>query len=323
MSGNGKRIVFTGGSGKAGRHVIPKLLACGYQVLNIDLVDFPDPTAGVFTLKADLTDSGQCFNALTSHYNFGGYEGPNNASPPDAVIHFAAYARNMLVPVLPPHPPITNPQANPLQDNECYRGNTTSTYNIIEAACKLGVKKIIIASSETTYEVCFGQGDLSYPSFPLDESLDVNPMDTYAISKLCGERVARGFARRFSADIYALRIGNVIEPHEYARDFPKYVSDPACRKRNAWSYIDARDLGQICDLCVKKDGLGFQVFNATNDGITTTVPTKELLKQMCPETEVTREMGEWEAPLSNKKIKDVLGFKEEHDWRQYYTPEKK
>jgi hypothetical protein len=31
-------------------------------------------------------------------------------------------------------------------------------------------------------------------------------------------------------------------------------------------------------------------------------------------------MDEWEAPLSNKKIKDVLGFKDEHDWRQYYKP---
>jgi nucleoside-diphosphate-sugar epimerase len=208
-----------------------------------------------------------------------------------------------------------------LQDNECYRGNVTSTYNVIEAACKLGVKKIIIASSETTYGVCFAQGDLDYESFPLEETLDVNPMDTYAISKLCGERVARGFARRFNADIYALRIGNVIEPHEYARDFPRYVANPACRKRNAWSYIDARDLGQICDLCVKKDGLGFQVFNATNDTITTTVPTKKFLQQWCGNTKVTREMGEWEAPLSNKKIRDVLGFKEEHDWRKYYDPD--
>lgn len=34
---------------------------------------------------------------------------------------------------------------------------------------KLGVKKIVIASSETTYEVCFGQGDLDYTAFPLDE----------------------------------------------------------------------------------------------------------------------------------------------------------
>ena len=133
---------------------------------------------------------------------------------------------------------------------ECFKGNVVSTYNVIEAACKLNVKKIIIAGSETTCEVCFGQGDLDYHYFPLKEDHDVNPMDTYAISKLCGERTARGFARRFSVDIYALRIGNFIEPHEYERDFPKYVNEPTCRKRNAWSYTDARDLGQICDLCV-------------------------------------------------------------------------
>jgi hypothetical protein len=48
---SGKRIVFTGGSGKAGRHVIPYLLSKGHKVLNLDLIDFPDPSAGVFTLK--------------------------------------------------------------------------------------------------------------------------------------------------------------------------------------------------------------------------------------------------------------------------------
>lgn len=109
MTANGKRIVFTGGSGKAGRHCIPELLKRGYEVLNVDLTDFPDQSAGVFTLKTDLTDSGQVFNALTSHYNFSGYEGPNNAGPPDAVIHFAAYARNMLVPVRPLYKLITSP----------------------------------------------------------------------------------------------------------------------------------------------------------------------------------------------------------------------
>ncbi|KAE8858747.1 hypothetical protein PTNB73_08227 [Pyrenophora teres f. teres] len=282
---SGKRIVFTGGSGKAGRHVIPELLKRGYQVLNLDLIDFPDPSANVFTLKTDLTDSGQVFNALTTHFNFSGYEDTQ------------------------------------VPNNECYAGNVRSTYNVIEAACKLGVKKIIIASSETTYEVCFGQGNLDYTAFPLVEDMDVNPMDTYAISKLCGERVARGFARRFDADIYALRIGNVIEPHEYERDFPRYIQNPETRKRNAWAYIDARDLGQICDLCVQRDGLGFQVFNATNDTITATFPTKQFLEQYAPNTPVTREMGEWEAPLSNRKIKEVLGFKEEHNWRKYYNPD--
>lgn len=205
-------------------------------------------------------------------------------------------------------------------DNEMFQANVRSTYNVIEAACKLGVKKILIASSETTYGVCFSEGDTDYHCFPLEEDYDCDPMDSYALSKLCGERTARTFARRFGVDIYALRIGNVIEPHEYKRDFPKHVGEPMTRKRNAWSYIDARDLGQICDLAVKKDGLGFQVFNATNDTITTTVPTAQFLKENCPNTPVTREMGEWEGPLSNRKAREVLGFKEEHDWRKYYQP---
>jgi nucleoside-diphosphate-sugar epimerase len=273
--------------------------------LNLDLVDFPDPDAGVLTLKTDLTDSGQVFNALTTHYDFVGYQQGYPEPPPDAVIHFAAYARNMLVP-----------------DNKMFAANVTSTYNVIEAACKLGVKKIIIASSETTYGVCFAEGDTDYHSFPLEEDYDNDPMDSYALSKLCGERTARTFARRFrGTDIFAFRIGNVIEPHEYARDFPRHVGKPETRKRNAWSYIDARDLGQMCDLAMQKEnGLGFQIFNATNDTITTTVPTAEFLKQACPGVKITREMGEWEAPLSNRKIREVLGFKEEHNWRQYYQP---
>jgi nucleoside-diphosphate-sugar epimerase len=32
MTSGGKRIVFTGGSGKAGRHVIPELLKRGHKV---------------------------------------------------------------------------------------------------------------------------------------------------------------------------------------------------------------------------------------------------------------------------------------------------
>jgi nucleoside-diphosphate-sugar epimerase len=113
----------------------------------------------------------------------------------------------------------------------------------------------------------------------------------------------------------------VIEPHEYAQNFPSYLADPPSRYRNAWSYIDARDLGQICDLCVKKDGLGWQVFNATNDTITLRggdfKNTTEFLKKECPDTKFTREMGELEAPMSNRKIKEVLGFKEAHDWKNY------
>jgi nucleoside-diphosphate-sugar epimerase len=131
------------------------------------------------------------------------------------------------------------------------------------------------------------------------------------------EKTARSFQRRSGIDIYALRIGNVIEPHEYAELFPNYFKHPEVRRRNAFCYIDARDLGQIVDLCFQKNGLGFQVFNAGNDHNGAIIPTKELAERFFPDVPFTREMGEHEALFSNRKIRDVLGFEEQHNWQKY------
>jgi UDP-glucose 4-epimerase len=220
-----KRIVFTGGSGKAGKHVVPWLKAQGYDILNLDLKPLDCP--GVNTLITDVTDSGQVFNALSMHFDFGGFETGKGPGKIDAVVHFAAVPRVLLQP-----------------DNVTFSANVVSTYNVIEAAVKLGIGKIIIASSETTYGVCFAEGDKDYHHFPLEEDYDSDPMDSYGLSKVLNEKTARAFAMRYGADIYALRIGNVIEPHEYDR-FPAFIADPKSRKRNAWSYIDARDLVRL------------------------------------------------------------------------------
>jgi nucleoside-diphosphate-sugar epimerase len=295
----GKRIVFTGGTGKAGRHALPHLMSKGFEVLNVDLKPFNHP--GVNTLIADLTDSGQAFNALTTHFGRDGFKSGKPPAAPDAVVHFAAIPRVLIEP-----------------DNETFRNNTISTYNVIEAAAKLGVRKIIIASSETTYGVCFAEGDKNFHSFPLDEGYDVDPMDSYGLSKVVNEKTARAFAMRYGIDVYALRIANVIEPHEYDR-FAGFLADPPSRKRNAWSYIDARDLGEIVHLAIQKDGLGFQVFNAVNDTIVANLPTREFLNRYSPGVPITRELGEHEAPLSNRKAREVLGFKEAHNWRKYVT----
>ena len=290
------RVLFTGGSGKAGKHVVPYLVAQGHRVLNFDRV--PLGIDGVHDLLGDICDAGQVYSAMRTHA--GGDE--MDAGPAqlfDAVVHFAAVPRYGMVP-----------------DTETYRVNTVGTYNVIEAALKMGIRKVIVASSETTYGVCFRYGIVDPKVLPLDEDYDIDPMDSYGMSKKVNEVTARSFQRRFGADVYALRIGNVIEPHEYATVFPAAAADPGLRRRITFSYIDARDLGQIVDLCLKTDGLGFQVFNAVNDENSVPQPNSELLATYFPNVPLSRPVGERESLLSNRKIKEMLGFKERHPWRK-------
>lgn len=291
------RVLFTGGSGKAGKHVVPYLVAQGHRVLNFDRV--PLGIDGVHDLMGDICDAGQVYSAMRTHA--GGDEMEEGAAQLfDAVVHFAAVPRYGMVP-----------------DTETYRVNTVGTYNVIEAALKMGIRKVIVASSETTYGVCFSDGVVDPKVLPLEEDYDIDPMDSYGMSKKVNEVTARSFQRRFGADVYALRIGNVIEPHEYATVFPPLKEDPGLRRRITFSYIDARDLGQIVDLCLKKDGLGFQVFNAVNDENSVPQPNSELLARYFPNVPLSRPVGEREGLLSNRRIKEVLGFKEQHPWQKY------
>ncbi|KAH7401937.1 hypothetical protein DE146DRAFT_651995 [Phaeosphaeria sp. MPI-PUGE-AT-0046c] len=299
-STSGKRIVFTGGSGVAGRHVVEKLLSYNHEILNVDVVPLDNPN--VYTMKADLTDGAQAFNSLSCHFRVS-EPFMNPIQTPDAVVHFAGIPQPMRIP-----------------DNETFRINTMGSYNIIESACKLGIKKIILASSITTYGVSYAEGDVDYPHFPLTEDSPTEPMDVYATSKICMERIAGSFAKRFKGvDIYCLRIGAVIEPEKHAEKFDAYLTRPKDFKVHGWSYTDARDLGNMVNCCLGTDGLGFQVFNAVNDEITideSEGSAKDFLTRMCPKTEIRRGMGEREAPVSNRKIKEMVGFREEFSWRK-------
>jgi nucleoside-diphosphate-sugar epimerase len=290
------RVLFTGGSGKAGRHVVDYLVAVGHRVLNFDRV--PLGLAGAHDLIGDVTDAGQVYSAMRSHAGYDELETGKGAQVFDAVVHFAAVPRHGMMP-----------------DTETFRVNVMGTYNVVEAAVKMGVRKIILASSETTYGVCFSDGVVDPKVLPLDEDYEIDPMDSYGLSKRVNEVTGQGFQRRSGADIYALRIGNVIEPADYATIFPAAAADPGLRRRIAFSYVDARDLGQIVDLCLKTDGLGWQVFNAANDTSSVPQPNAELLARYFPDVPLSRPVGTHEGLLSNRKVREVLGFRQRHDWR--------
>ncbi|KRF46313.1 dehydratase [Terrabacter sp. Soil811] len=293
------RIFFTGGSGKAGKHVATFLAEQGHQVTNADLV--PLRHAAVDDLRVDLTDAGEVYSALAGLARFDELDLP--AKPAyDAVVHFAAVPAILLT-----------------SEAKTYATNVLSTYNVLEAATRLGVRKVIFASSETTYGVCFAQGERRPLYVPVDEEHPTVPEDSYAMSKVANEVTARSFQARTGFDIYGLRINNVIEPHEYAEMFPRFLTDPAPRRRNIFAYIDTRDLGQMVQRCLEVDGLGFEVFNVANADMSVAATTDEVRERFYDGVELRRPMGRNETFYSIDKARDLLGYSPQHSWRDVLT----
>ena len=115
------RILFTGGSGKAGKHVAPYLAEQGHHVTNADLVPLKHP--GVADLRVDLTNAGEVYSALAGLATHDELELDEKPSY-DAVVHFAAIPAILVT-----------------SDATTYATNTVSTYNVLEAATRLGIRR--------------------------------------------------------------------------------------------------------------------------------------------------------------------------------------
>src|SRR5919197_5046369 len=189
------KIAVTGGSGKAGRAVVRDLLEHGHEVLNIDVVpssDSSSPDSPAPFLIADLTEYGQALEALSGGERLPGIE---------AVVHLAAI----------PSPVHATP-------DRVFRTNITSTHTVFAAAARLGLQRVVWASSETTLGLPFDQP----PDYaPIDERHPLRPESSYALSKILGEEMARQFSRWSGIPIVALRFSNVMEREDYAL-FPTY-----------------------------------------------------------------------------------------------------
>ncbi len=285
MTAPARHVLVTGGSGKLGRAVVDLLVQRGHRVSVVDLVSPGRPD--VAWTRADLTDYGQAVGVLT---------GVDDRWPaPDAVVHLAALPAPGLRP-----------------DAALFAANVTTTYNVFAAARVAGVDTVVWASSETVLGLPF---DTPPPHLPLDEDCGPAPTTSYSLSKTLEEEMARQFARwRPELSITGLRFSNVMEPADYAA-FPSFDADPALRRWNAWSYIDARDGAAAVLAALDHPGRGADVFVIANADTVMSRPSAELAAEHFPGVPVRGPLGRHQALMSSEKARRVLGWTPVHSWR--------
>jgi len=288
-----KSVIVTGGSGKAGRATIRELLAHGYQVMNVDTVAPAEPLCHF--MKTDLNDLGQAVDAL--RLAAGTIDRRRmSIGEPSAVIHLAGIPAPGLAP-----------------DATIFQNNMMTTYNVFSAAIRAGLRRVVWASSETTYGIPFTR---SPPlAAPITEEHRLAPESGYALAKVLCERAASEMNRWNPGTTFAgLRISNIFEEKDY-ETIPSFWNDPALRRWNLWSWVDARDVAQACRLGIEADLSGAEVFTIAAADTLMKTASRDLMAAGFPETKVDAWLGEFETLLSIEKARRMLGYSPRHSWR--------
>jgi nucleoside-diphosphate-sugar epimerase len=286
-------VIVTGGSGKAGRATIRELLKHGHQVMNLDTVAPAEPLCHF--MKTDLNDLGQAIDGLRL---LTGTIDRRRASigEPSAVIHLAGIPAPGLAP-----------------DATVFQNNMMSTYNIFSAALRLGIKRVVWASSETTYGLPFSRTPPI--SAPVTEEHPLAPETGYALAKTLCEKMASEMNRWHPATSFVgLRISNIFEAHDY-QQIPSFWDDPALRRWNLWSWVDSRDVAQSCRLALEANLSGADVFTIAAADTLMKTPSRELMAAAFPGVPVDPKLGPFDTLLSIDKARKILGYAPQHTWR--------
>ena len=278
------RIALTGSTGKLGSVVLRELRDAGHDVVGLDIVGAREPGF----VQVDLTDYGQVVDALG---------GVDRTERFDAVVHLGAV----------PAPGIRT-------DVATFHNNMSSTFNVFWAAVRLGIRRIVYASSETVLGLPFV---VPPPYIPVDEDYAARPESVYSIVKVLEEQLATELVRWHpDLSITALRFSNVMVPEDYA-EFPSFDADAQLRKWNLWGYIDARDGAQAIERALDVAPPGFDRFIIAAADTVMSRSNAELVGEVFPEVPISAELGEHDTLLSIHKARRLLGFSPQHSWRDH------
>jgi nucleoside-diphosphate-sugar epimerase len=178
----GSRVLVTGGAGFVGSHIVDLLMDEGVaEVIVIDnLIRGKRENLATSRERGHVTfvRGSICDSKLVQRYMQG----------VDYVYHEAALR-------------ITHCAEDP---REAHAVMYNGAFNVLEAAIKAGVKKVVAASSASVY------GEPSY--LPIDEDHPYNNRTLYGAAKIANEHLLRSFNEMYNLPYVALRYFNVYGP---------------------------------------------------------------------------------------------------------------
>ena len=215
--------------------------------------------------------------------------------------------------------------------------NVKGTCNILEAALKNGIKKVVYASS-----VWAASRGLSVPYLPIDENIPCKPEGMYDITKRMGEEFCEYFYRMYGLNTMILRLCGYYPVEGFSSegdilwdkiDLPAFAgrfvgTGPAFKLTNAWDLTQAFKAA-IEDEKIQHDvfiiGLGAPFMREDAEGLKN-MPLAVLEKYYPGASEFFKEIGvdvpEIRFWYNTEKAKKHLGFSPKFAlqdvMRQYY-----
>lgn len=191
-----RKVLVTGGAGFIGSHLVEALYRKGDEVTVIDnlssgkIENILPLINKIEFIKSDINDSDVLEEIIKDV---------------EVVFHQAAIGS------------VPRSIAEPM---DTHVNNSNGTLNVLIAAHKAGVNRVVYAASSSAY------GDT--PTLPKHENMNRLPKSPYAVSKVTGELYCSVFSQVYGLETVALRYFNVFgprqDPHsEYAAVIPKFI----------------------------------------------------------------------------------------------------
>ena len=237
-------------------------------------------------LSADLTDFGQTIDALDGA---------------DAVIHLAAIPSQRMFPAA-----------------KTYISNTAMTWNVFEACTRLGVPRVVAASSVQAVYTVTPAHPRQFPYFPIDEKIPVDPQDDYSMCKATGESLGEMFAKQRGLTVVTIRPPWVAHP-DFLKDLPDEPGDDPVVS-SLWAYCDVRDMARAFFLAATAKlpaGSHTIAFCVAKDSWAT-MPSRELIKKHFSKAKIRAGLAKYGSLISGETAKRAFGFEPEFSCRDMH-----